>query len=252
MKAINRILKNFELNIRSFFPLGFIQQSEILFFPGCSLISADPELVKKIYKYLKTIDNSIGLWSACCGRPLVQFFDKEIGKKFQSKLIRKSIFKSKITVITACGNCFTEFNEMSNDSIEFSVISLYDILSDRFWEISQKKYYKIHHPCPARREEKFLNSFNKLIKNSDIKYDLESMNNHNLSCCLINTNSALKKIEKNKDNLFLTYCAHCVKQFQSKIDTIHILQLLFDNNKKWKKKGLFKQLYNVKKLKKIN
>lgn len=252
MKIIYHIFKNIELNIRSFFPLGFIQESEILFFPGCSLTSSNPELVNKVYSYLKELDSSTGIWSACCGRPLTQFVSKKSGKNFQDKLIRKMKFSRKITVITACGNCYTEFKKINNSSVKISVISLYDILSENFWKVKMDSNYHIHHPCPARRDDEFFESFQKLIKNSNIKYDIDSMDNHRLSCCLINNERALERIDKNRQNRFLTYCAHCVKQFQSKINTIHILQLLFNDKTLWKRNNLVKQLYNSFKLKKLN
>lgn len=249
MKTFYKYLKTVELYIRSSFPFGFVENSGNLFFPGCSLSSSNPKLVKDIYKYLKKRDKSIGLWSACCGRPLSQFVGRESALGFQEYLLNKVSNNKKLSIVTACGNCFTEFKSISKKKLTLNVTSLYDILSEEEWLVEHKEAMHVHHPCPARTDRDFSEGFEKLINQSNIKIKEQTMNNHSLSCCLSKSENAIKKIDNNRENKFVTYCAHCVKTFQKQIEMRHILQILFNDSKVWKRKGLFSQLVNLLKLK---
>ncbi len=248
-KVLYECIKKTELYIRSTFPFGFRNKSKIYFFPGCSLSSSNPLLINDIFDYLKQKIPSIELWSACCGRPLTQFIGKKSAEGFQNYLLNKLDENTEITIITACGNCFAEFKSLNRGKPELKVISLYEILSEEKWSVDLENEFSVHHPCPARTDKEFHASFQNLIDKCDIKYDESSMNSHSLSCCLLKSESALNKIEENSNKKFVTYCAHCVRTFQGKLETRHILQMIFNDKRLWKKMGLFRQLFNLLKLK---
>lgn len=250
MKKISyEYVKKIELYLRSSFPFGFVRKSNIYFFPGCSLSSSNPLLVNDVFDFLKRKIPAIELWSACCGRPLSQFISKESAEGFQNYLLKKIDKNIEVTIITACGNCFAEFKSFGTKNKKLKVISLYEILAEEEWDPDLESKFKIHHPCPARSDKEFHESFAKLIDKCDIIYDKFSMENHSLSCCLVESDSAQKKIKNNINNKFITYCAHCVRTFQNSFETKHILQLIFNDKRLWKKQGLFRQLFNLLKLK---
>lgn len=238
-----------ELNLRISKIFVFLDTNSKLFFPGCALTSTNPELVKSVYLYLNKKDSSIGLWSACCGRPLSQFVDRNSATPFQNKLLKMIPRKENVTIITACGNCFTEFKLITDKFKNIKIESLYDYISNDEWSISNKELFYIHHPCPARSDMDFQESFNDLINKTDLRIESKSIQHHSLSCCLSKTENATNKIANNKDNTFLTYCAHCVKMFQDKIEVRHVLQILFKDETLWSEKNLLIQLLNLLKLK---
>ena len=203
-----------------------------VFFPGCSLTTGSPELVKEIYEYLRNQDPDIGLQLDCCGMPLTKYVGKNAGRKTHER-IAQGAQKSGVTeMITACGNCFVELKSAMEKCTNVKITSLYDTLADTPPVSESLDSVLVHHPCPARTDKAFRDSFERLAGKADIGIDTQSIQRrHALSCCLHKTPAAgkLRTEIAGSGKKVVTYCAHCVKEFRSDLPVFHVLQHLFAN-----------------------
>lgn len=228
-----------------FFSFRFKQKR--LFFPGCSLSSASPELITQTFQNLRIQDPNIGLWLSCCGMPIKKFVNKQDFEVTKQKLEREIKENDIEEVITSCGNCFKTFLEIRSDIPNLKVSSVYNYLTKS--NVSLKSHnteYIVHHPCSARSNQDFQDSFKKCVEEFDLQIK-NTRKKHPLLCCLVNNDSQANRISQIKDQNVITYCGHCTKQFQDKVSTKHILQVLFQKEEKMKNASV---LFSFKKIKK--
>ncbi len=226
MKQLKHLI-DVKIRMSKFF--SFRTNHKKLFFPGCSLSSGDPKLIYKAFSYLKQKDSNIGLWLSCCGMPIKKF----VGKSSFTKTIQKlenEIQKNKIEeIIVSCGNCYNSFAHIQEKVPSLKITSLYSEIPTPPIKPDDNKRYIVHHPCSARSNKDFRNSFLKSTENSKIQ--LEKTNKeHPLLCCLTENESQHNRISAIKDKNLITYCGHCVKKFQTHLPTKHVLQIIFDSN----------------------
>ena len=215
-----------------------------LFYPGCSLVGGDPNLVGEVFRFLRTRYPDVGIWTSCCGMPLEKYISPDAARKATADIL-PVIEKEGITeVITSCGNCFNSLNSMLQGT-GCSVVSLYDTLCRFDWP-SQAAHgtFIVHHPCPARNENTFRRSFVSLAEKCGIRIENLYYCSNPLACCLSKTVSANERRRAIKDKQVITYCAHCVKKFQSTFGTTHILQLLFNRPEPIRKTNKVRTFFN--------
>lgn len=80
-------------------------KSEIVFFPGCSLMGYNPEYVFAVRDYLIGNLDSCGIITACCAKPLKLMGESELFMKRLDSVRRKLDAMHARTVITACQTC---------------------------------------------------------------------------------------------------------------------------------------------------
>jgi uncharacterized CHY-type Zn-finger protein len=228
---VRKVWTSLEYALKNSAFFGGGKTAKRIFFPGCSLMAASPDLVWKSYGILKQLIPDVGIRTECCGKPLRKFHSSE---KADRAAEHSDYLEGVEEIITACGNCKVEF---SQSRPQYKVTSLYSYLKEAV-EMGVLKLkensgsaetpnaYKIHHPCSARIDSSQRSELQELLSAAGVEFGEEK--GHALSCCLIRTDNALKKIEKNKNTPFLSYCGHCVKSFSPKMDMKHVLQLFWD------------------------
>ncbi len=215
--------------MRKSVPFAFRTSHKRLFFPGCSLTCSDPALVADVYRHIHRRRPDIGLWSDCCGMPLKKYVSRNAESKALARLA-SIIEQNRIReVITACGNCAAEFTKLESRFPQLKVTSLYDLLSADAWPefAHPRQSFSVHHPCPARSNARFRESFVRLARKASIPVEPESRDAHALSCCLLKNPAAQRKRKNNAARKFITYCGHCVREFQSDVAITHVLHVLF-------------------------
>lgn len=92
--------------------------ADTLFFPGCSLVSYAPEVVKATGKWLDDCEIKWAMSDACCGSPLMSAGLFERAESFRNGLIEKMEQAGIKRLITVCPGCADEFREGLPNSIE--------------------------------------------------------------------------------------------------------------------------------------
>jgi hypothetical protein len=200
-----------------------------LFFPGCALVSAGPEVSLKTWEYLKKKDPETGMWMDCCGMPLTKFINKEASRNTHEDLIQTIRNEGIEEIITSCGNCAVEFKGFIDQIPSLKITSLYDILSEDEWPHSNDldENYFVHHPCSARIDRTEQKAFQKLSDQLGLKVQQPNDKKYPLACCLSHSESAHERIDAVKDQNLLTYCGHCTRVFQNNMPSTHVLELVF-------------------------
>jgi len=214
------------------------QPARRVFFPGCSLSGADPALVARVVDHLREQDPEVGLWSECCGSPLVQLGGVKESAPHQQALARRLSRAGVQEVITACGNCTVSLEQLRSEVPGLEVASLYDVLArEPPSGLAMKEALAVHHPCPARTHPAQRQAFFALADRVGLQISNRHRAGHALPCCLKRGPSAQKRRLAMADQEVVTYCAHCTMSFQRDVPTRHVLQLVFGPDSRWHKKG---------------
>lgn len=219
--------------------------TETIFFPGCSLLSIDPKLVMSAYAYLKGKIPNLGYSNKCCGKP-TQFLgknDKFIGlmddlkSDFNAHGVKR--------IITSCQNCYMSFKR---NAPEYEVISVYEVLKEigipydavnRFKDTNMDAI--IHDPCPTRSEDKVHVAVRRILDQMGIFYEEMDYNKHKTLCCgmggmvsLTSKEISKKHRDRRRDEAggktIITYCMECAETLKNnKGSTVHVLDLIFSD-----------------------
>jgi len=234
-----------------------VKSTKKVFFPGCSLSAHDPEMVMRLYNYIK--DDDMSIWTSCCGNPTYTLGKSNEFKHQLSKL--KQVFKSKgiKEVIVACQNCYKMFKEHTN----LKVTSVFEILNDLplpNTNISINKSLVLHDPCPTRKYDIIHDSVRQLLNKLSIEYSEYEYNRAFTQCCgsgamvgVTNKGIALKQAKQralqSESDAIITYCQECVETLGQEKETYHLLDMLFNDGikkntnhtlKKWSNRRLIK------------
>jgi len=225
-KRLGAWLVDVEYRLRVARPFTHGRGATRVFYPGCSLTAADPELVMRAYDWLKARDPSVQLWSDCCGMPLEKFSSPdaaERGRERTRRLLRES---STTEIITACGNCTVQFESLKVPGLRLT--SLYGLLAEEDWGPRPNgEAAHVHHPCSARIDKTQQTHFRKLADRLHLTVVNADETKHALACCLVKTPGAMAKRKALEGEKLVTYCAHCTMAFQSDVPTRHVLQEVF-------------------------
>lgn len=236
-KQLGRWLTDLEYRLRVSRPFTYGSGAQRVFYPGCSLTAADPELVMRAYEWLRARDPSVTLWSDCCGMPLEKFSSPEAAARGRERTRRLIHDSGTREIITACGNCTVQFDKLAVPGLR--ITSLYGLLAEEDWGPRPASAPAIvHHPCSARVDKTQQTHFRALAGRLSLKVLNVEDSKHPLSCCLVKSPAAMAKREALSGSRLVTYCAHCTMAFQSDVPTRHILQEVFgDPEDRWLPRG---------------
>lgn len=208
-----------------------------VFFPGCALPAADPDLVLRAYTWLRERDPDIVLWSDCCGKPLEKFGDGEAAERGRARTRRLLREGGTTEIITACGNCTVHFDSLEVPGLKLT--SLYGVLAEADWGPRPASGPTVvHHPCSARIDKAQQGHFRELSKKLALDVVNADSRQHPLACCLHKNSSAMDKRKALDGQKVVTYCAHCTMAFQKDVPTRHVLQEVFGSEEeRWRPRG---------------
>jgi hypothetical protein len=91
---------------------------DTLFFPGCSLVSYAPELVRRIGQWLDDAGCHWALSDDCCGSPLMSagLFERSVA--LRERLLGQIRATGIIRVLTVCPGCGEELAEVFGDEVD--------------------------------------------------------------------------------------------------------------------------------------
>ena len=217
-------------------------KGEWVFFPGCSLSAYSPELVIKVYDYLKERLPGTGIILNCCGAPTHSLgehhrFD-EMVKRLETEV--KKLGAS--GVLLACPECY---RTIKRNAPGLKVKSIYEVMAESGLpegaEASAAHTFSLHDSCTVRDESEFMNSVRDLVKKMGYQIEEMEYSRDKTRCCgvggmvpYVNLELYLKLVEQRANEApfdMLTYCATCREAFASVgKPSIHVLDLIFNPN----------------------
>ncbi|MBI9012880.1 MAG: (Fe-S)-binding protein [Clostridiales bacterium] len=229
-----------------------VKPNKKVFFPGCSLAAHDPEMVMRLYNYIK--DDDMSIWTSCCGNPTYTLGKKNEYTRQLSQLKQVFHYKGITEVIVACQNCYKMFKEHTN----LKVTSVFEILNDlplAVKSIEIDKSLVLHDPCPTRKYDIIHDSVRQLLDKLSIEYTEYEYNRTFTQCCgsgamvgvtniSITKKQAKQRALQSKSDAIITYCQECVETLGKEKETLHLLDLLFNNGIKKNSTHTFKKWTN--------
>ncbi len=236
-RRINALITEIEYRLRTSWPFAVGSGARRVFFPGCALPAADPQLTLKTFDWLKARDPSLELWSDCCGQPLEKFSTPAAAERGRARMRRLLAAAKTEEVVTACGNCAVQLNELKIPGLR--VTSVYRLLAEGEWgSRASAPPSVVHHPCSARIDKSQQEDFRALARRLSLPISNADEKAHPLACCLVKSPSAKAKRAALAKTPVVTYCAHCTVTFQADMPTRHVLQEVFDSaGERWRPRG---------------
>ena len=236
LARLNAWITDLEYRARGSRPFTVGKGAKRVFYPGCSLPAADPELVLQAYAWLKARDPEVELWSDCCGMPLDKFSTPEAAARGHEQTRAKLRAAGTTELITACGNCTVQFKKLGVP--ELKITSLYAVLAKGEWGPRAAAVASVvHHPCSARVDKSQQVHFRALADRLGLQLKNGDEKGHPLPCCLTKGPGAQARRDALAGEQLLTYCGHCTVSFQKDIPTRHVLQEVFDSKARWRPRG---------------
>ena len=223
-------------------PMMKIPKGEAVFWPGCALMSLDPEILRKTLEVLRRGELEIRLAAGCCGQPTVYLFPEKADKRREKllKMLKKQGVKR---IYTACPNCTLQMREWT----EFEVIPIWGMLAEHLTGddvIGSGEGFIWHDPCPTRSDPAQQLGARALLQISGCDYVEPVHTGEKTRCCgnfhMMRATDPEKSekmrrsrlAELGDDRVILSSCEGCLDAFRSEgRETRHLLELLFGSSK---------------------
>ena len=238
-----KFLFNTALKINQFFAATKILKradisGDIIFMPGCSLTSYNPEYIFLTRDYLRGKLGDCGIITACCSKPLKLIGDSKTFQLRIENLINELDNMKAHTVITACQNCY---NVMKLYDKNRKILSLWPLMQKFGLPESLKNKYSgleasIQDSCVSNHE--IIKSVRELLKFLGVNIKEFSQ----IKCCggvksLTTGNIKLsreymrQRANESPSQVIISYCASCrsAMSLDKKYKSIHLLDLIFGN-----------------------
>jgi Fe-S oxidoreductase len=214
------------------------ENSDTVFFPGCTLPGTRPDKTFRIYQHLREHIPSVGIVLDCCNKPshdlgrddYFHFMFDEMKEYLTGNGIRN--------IITACPSCNKIFDLYGGD---LKTVTLYDILNRHplGGEARRKGEVFIHDPCATRFNDEIHDSVRKVIEKNGYTVVEHKESREKTLCCgeggasgFIAPELSDSWRESRKENAdgrcTITYCAGCVGYLKKETPVSHLVDLLFE------------------------
>ena len=213
------------------------ESCQYLFFPGCQLSAADPDLTKATYEALLKQNPSVGIFLGCCGVPALWSGEQPLFEEHIQDLIRRWEGLGSPTILTACPNCQKVFQQYAPELPVRSVV--------RYWldnggpvpSWPEAQTVSVCDPCGARGDHELQESVRKAVRSSGLVLRELEENRDEARCCsfgghIYPANPGLAReiiAERVAENElpYIVYCSNCKDAYTAKEKkTVHILEIL--------------------------
>lgn len=215
-----------------------VPRTEAVFWPGCALMTLDPEILEKTLTVLRRTEPEIRLACGCCGQPTVYLFPEKADKrtkKLVSLLKRQGVRR----IYTACPNCTVQLRRLQ----DFEIIPIWPVLAAHI----RKEDLAVpdgpfiwHDPCPTRAEPAQQEAARKLLDMSGCDCCQPEHTGCKTKCCGNFHMMAATDPEKSSrmrharleefpaGKTIASSCEGCLGAFRSEgRSTCHLLEILF-------------------------
>ncbi|MCM1565495.1 MAG: (Fe-S)-binding protein [Dehalobacter sp.] len=230
------------------------EEASVVFFPGCSMITYSPELVRASFAELLKQFKGLTILPDCCGLSLYQLGLPDRGEQFVQQIKLKFQALKVKSIIMICPNCYYTLREFLKDT-DIRLLTIYEALADSeaFKDDSKKAQNSeitvtLHDACPDRYDGILAGQVREALVTKGFKL-VEMEHSRNLSNCCgsgghvshffrpdLSENLKRKRLEEAKNSgaqVLAGYCLACVLNFAKEsgngsMRIQHVLNLLLD------------------------
>lgn len=232
-------LAGIRLHQRLSFSRPFLTASgggDAAFFPGCSMVAANPDLTARVWNWLKKADPRMGAVSGCCGHPSLFSARPEKFGEYQRRLGALLAERGLKKLVVCCPNCRNTLRSLPG----VEVVPLWPLLDgQKEWKAAGGATWVLHDPCPARNDEATLDSFRRVMRRAGVEFEEYPSNRGRALCCgkrgmtmYLDPGAGLKmltrRVAESPNRNVLTFCFSCADSFRrAGCASVHGLELLF-------------------------
>lgn len=223
--------------------LARCDRNPAVFWPGCALMSLDPEILGRTLQILRRAEPEIGISTCCCGQPTRYLFPAKSASR--QEWIRGILQHQGVErVYTACPNCGSELREWSG----VDVVSIWPVLAQYLQPedvLGPGGYCVLHDPCPLRNSSAELDAVRFLCSVAGVSITEPAHSGVHTLCCgnrhMLHSREPEKseKLRQLRVSEFpaglpvVSCCEGCLGAFRGEgRDTFHLLELIFGRSKK--------------------
>ncbi|MDD1761019.1 MAG: (Fe-S)-binding protein [Methanothrix sp.] len=208
------------------------------FFPGCALSACSPDLVIKVYDYLRQKLSSTGIILGCCGAPAYLVGEESRFQEVIEGLESDLAMLDCSEIIVACPYCLYALKRNLPDHRVTSLYSCLEELGLPEKEKGELHQFSVHDPCSTRQELELQRSIRNLIRQSGHEVVELEHSGEFTQCCGLggmafavapdqSAQKARRTIKETEHDL-ITYCASCLGNLSSEgASILHVLDLIF-------------------------
>jgi len=238
-----------ELNGIAYDDLYPDQAASAAFFPGCTLLTYAPELIRASFHHLSRAYKELTLITDCCGMPLHQLGLRSRGDAYIYSVTTKLQHLKVKSLITACPNCYYQLRPVLKDS-EIKLMTIYETLNrSKLCGLPEKNTGKplvtMHDSCPDRFDGIFAGQTRKALTQKGFALVEMEHKRRTTLCCGSGgqvthfqpelaeelVKSRVQEAERSGAQILASYCLGCVLNFTKipgKPKIRHVLNLLLD------------------------
>lgn len=230
------------LSFSPIFQKAVSRGGDTAFFPGCSLMGYDPELMRRVYRWLVSVNPEMGFVSACCGHPTLALGDGEKAAAHRERLSTLLGGLGIKRLVVCCPNCSGTLKE----GFGLSVVSIWRLLYDEKFErrTEDGRKFVLHDPCPTRSDPDTQQAARNVFARCGIEWEEYPSSRAKARCCgkagmmmVLNPEKGREilnmRIAESENRNILTYCFACVESFAGAgCSPAHGLELLFPGTRK--------------------
>ena len=225
--------------------LAYCDPAPAVFWPGCALMTLNPDIIYKTWQVLRRAEPGIGISTCCCGQPSRYLFPDKIAarQEWVQRMLEQQGVKR---VYTACPNCGKELREWAG----VDVISIWPKLvaylrQDEIRGAKTGISYVLHDPCPLRNAPLELKAVRLLCSMSGAAITEPVHSGVHTTCC--GNYHMLHSLEPEKSTKLrqmriaefsaelpvVSCCEGCLDSFRLEgLETVHLLELIFGHGQK--------------------
>lgn len=216
------------------------ERFDTLFFPGCSVATYAPEIVRATHAWLQAQGMVVGITDLCCGKVLESLGLHERTEQLKAYLLRQMQTAGATRLVTVCPNCHAGLAE-SLEGIE--AISLYQLLRDAGVQVPGDQKLTIHDSCADRETGKFGADLRAILGGNSV-VEMEHSGKDTICCgsggivpfvdpelCASRTQRRVEEFAQTEAGCMVTQCMSCSRRLSSQAQTgqvRHCLELIFN------------------------
>ena len=229
--------------------------TESVFWPGCSALKLEPELIHRTLESMKEEIPEIGFSSWCCGKPTLA-----VGTEKQKSTVNRQLTdyfaNSGIRhVYSLCPNCIKTLGNRSDVTVHsaWPILARYTARHPGSSSAFPDQVI-LHDPCASRRDVLSQQAAREILTLRGIEPVEFSDNRQQTRCCgrlnmiFLTAPEISKKMLDERlaaahDLPIATYCESCVESFRKAgRQSIHLLEVIFDQKAD---RGILNRLRNA-------
>lgn len=157
------------------------EQSTTAFFPGCTLLTYTPELLRKIMANLEEAQGPLGFMDDCCAHPLHQMGLDDRAETYQTALRKKMQDHGIHDLILACPNCYNVLKPLLSD-LDIRCHTIFEKLGPTT-KAGKETTCVIHDVCPDRFDGIFKQQMTEALTKAGYKVVSPEHSGPESTCC---------------------------------------------------------------------